>query len=497
MANTTRVTPLEFLKEHALLVVIIFAATFLRVWQLNSHAIFFGDAARDLLVAEESVKTTSLPLLGIPSSVPRFKQGPLTIWMEMLVYLFAGHNLLAQSYFFAFLSVLAIIALYEVLTIYANRTTAIISVLLFSFSPLAIAHARMPYHTNPIPLFLILFLFALMHLWQGKKWGIFWSVLSFCLAFQFELALAPLFLLIPYVVWRTSKEKPLKLVKKNWLQFVTGILFGLAPQIIHDLTHKFEHLGGFAVWVVYRMVSFAGYKQQHTFSLSRFGNTIDLFWHYWSRIWSTDHRLLSGLCLLIVAGALLFLFMMLRKKHKIEPIIEISVVSFLMLTLAYFVHGSPSEAYFPPYFVLLPIVMGYGLYALWQGKRIFTKIFVVSFLLLYAGRNVQGIFQHNFFVSTDKSFSYGYSVLEQRQVLQFMKSSLDGYDGYALLTTQEAGKFPSYFSNLRWLATEYRLKEDSQFGKQFFIEAKASPLQTYPGLVRVSFPTVDVYTTSK
>ncbi len=497
MANTQRVTPLAFLQKHWLLILIIATATFLRVWQLNTHAIFFGDAARDLLVAEESVKTGTLPLLGIPSSVPRFRQGPLTIWMEMIVYLFAGHNLLAQSYFFAFLSVVALIALYELLTIYANRTTAVLAVILFSFSPLAIAHARMPYHTNPIPLFLLFFLFALMHLWQGKKWGVFWSILTFCLAFQFELALAPLILLIPFVIWRTEKKSSLKALRKNWLQLSIGAVIGLAPQLIHDLTHNFEHLGGFAVWVVYRMVSFAGYKQQHTFSLSRFGNTITLFWSYWMKIWSTQNVVLSALCLTVLLGALMFLFMQFRQKKKIEPIIQISTISFLILTIAYFVHGSPSEAYFPPYFILLPILMGYGLSTLWQQKKVLMKVFVVTFFLLYIGRNIQGILQHNFFVSTSEPFNYGYSVIEQKHILQFIKSSSDGYDGYSLLTTREEGKFPSYFANLRWLGVEYGLKEDPEFGKQFFIEGKDSPLTNYPGLVRVPFETVDVYTTSK
>src|SRR5258708_35161017 len=101
------------------IILIVILATLLRTWNLSSQMIFFGDAARDLTVAAQSVQTHQLPLLGIPSSVPRFHQGPLTIWMEMIVYLLFGHHLLAFGFCFAIVSVLAVIFLFELLTVFA------------------------------------------------------------------------------------------------------------------------------------------------------------------------------------------------------------------------------------------------------------------------------------------------------------------------------------------------------------------------------------------
>ena len=205
----------SFLKYKEIILIVILA-TLLRTWDLRTDMIFFGDAAHDLNVAVTSVQSFQLPLLGIASSVPRFHQGPLTIWMEMIVYFIFGHQLLAFGFFFALLSVLAVIFLFELLTVFADKKTAVISAFLLSIFPLAVANGRTPYHTTPIPLFLVFYFFGLMQLWRSRKYGIFWAVLSFCLLFQFELATLPLSLLIFYTLWRTRKFTRSALFMSRW-----------------------------------------------------------------------------------------------------------------------------------------------------------------------------------------------------------------------------------------------------------------------------------------
>ncbi len=471
----------KLLIENWLIVAVIVLATFLRTSQLDTHAILFGDAAHDLMQAAQSVRTGQVPLLGIASSVPRFKQGPLTVWLEMFVYLIAGHRMLVYSLVFALISLAAVIAIYEFATIHVSKKVGLLSALLVATSPLAVAHGRVVYHITPIPLMMVVYWFSLVRLWQKQSMGIFWAVLAWAGLFQFELALLPAFFIIPYILWRTKQR-----FERSWIaQGGAAIVIGLLPQLIYDFQHGFKQLGGFAVWVGYRIVSATGLVGEHTLSPSRFGQTLSLLWLYGGRIVSTDVTLVKLLMLGLLLVAVGLIFKTWRKK-KLPPAVEIVAMVSLLLLGGFVIHSAPSEAYFPPFIVCLPLIVAYG-------TTLVRKPFQLGIIgLLVAGAlfNTVQIVRHSFFVSNSQAFSYGPSVMEQREAIRLMKQASDG--PYQLATTNEGGKYPSYFDNFRWLAQEQGTTERNN-GRLFYIESKDSELVTYPGMKRVMLPSIDIY----
>lgn len=490
MKKKLKPTPWQFLNQYKFIIGVVILATLLRTWNLNSQMIFFGDAGRDLAVAVNSVQTTQLPLLGIPSSVPRFHQGPLTIWMEMLVYLFFGHHLLAFGLFFAALSILAVILLFELLAIYTDQKTAVVSAFLLSVFPLAVANGRTPYHTTPIPLFLILYFFGLLQLWQAKKNGLFWAVLTFCLLFQFELATLPLSLLILYTLWRQHQFKFFKR-KKIWLEILAGLGLGLLPQIVYDLTHHFTHMGGFAVWVVYRIVSFFGYKNTHVFSGQQFLSVLSSFQTYLVRTWAAENKVVFFILLILLFWGIGTILLCLKRKQKLPVVIELATIATLLQSIAYLVHGAPSEAYFPPFFILTAIILGYTI-AQWLHPQQFLGSMMIGFLLcLYGFLNSWQIVQHRFFTDTNYEFNYGYGSGEQRQVVSLITRHTNGH--LVLRTTQPEGKFPSYFDNLRWFLADKKIQEDLNNGEVVFVEPKKSDFPKIVNYLMVPFSSVDVY----
>ncbi|MBD3279894.1 MAG: hypothetical protein GF390_04285, partial [Candidatus Pacebacteria bacterium] len=130
------------LRKYWPLVIIIGLATWLRVYQLPAKAILFGDSARDILAAIQAVNNHQLPLLGIPSSVPRFRQGPISIWLAMAWYIFFDLNLLVLFLIAALIGIITIIITAEFCLRYFNKKTAILVSLLIATSPLAISHSR-------------------------------------------------------------------------------------------------------------------------------------------------------------------------------------------------------------------------------------------------------------------------------------------------------------------------------------------------------------------
>src|SRR5688500_15751918 len=94
------------------LVAIVILAAWLRTTQLNELGILCGDAAHDLWSAQQAVENKQLPLLGIESSLPRFRQGPVTVWLNMILFAAFGYSLLPYALVYSFTSVMAVVALF-------------------------------------------------------------------------------------------------------------------------------------------------------------------------------------------------------------------------------------------------------------------------------------------------------------------------------------------------------------------------------------------------
>lgn len=469
-----------FFKQHYLIFLIVVAGTFLRVWQLDSKAIFFSDAGRDLMVAKQAVEDGSVPLLGIPSSIPRFKQGPVSIWIEMITIALFGVNTLAVSLVFAVLSILAIIALYEFVCVYIGRKQAIVAAAFLAFSPLAIAHGRVPYHTTPLPLALVLYLFSLMLLWEKRKFSTFLSVFAFCFLFQFELSMAALILLIPFVMWQRK-------IRLSWVtatQALAGAVLGLLPQVTYDVTHNFQQIGVFILWVGHKVLEFLTFQGGGSTTLNAYMTSIV---QYGGRIFSTGNLILNVIFVtLILIG---FFAVWHAYKKKILPTAALlSELALVLLTLSYFVHGSPSEAYYPPYFILLSIHLTLAVFFIPKKYFLLTS----SGVVFWATINIVSIFSHNFFVDTEKSFSYGTSVESIRNIVEFASSKSQGT--YTLHTTAKVEeKFPTFFDNYRWLALEQGLPPTSSQGKDFYLADKSEIGNGYENYFYRDFSTLRVY----
>jgi len=441
--------------------------------------IFFSDAGQDFLAASQAVEIRSIPLLGIPSSVPRFRQGPIMVWLIMIIFILTKSSGVAVGYVVAFLSVSTIVFTFLLIRKQLNTLISILLMLFMASSPLLVAHGRMPFHVSPIPLLTVIYLFALQRVLEKKHLAILLATLAWAMLFQFELATSPMIIGLIYVIWK-SKQVQIKTLPSVFL----GTFVGLLPQIIYDLTHNFSHLGGFGVWVVYRLVSFAGYKQEHTFSFQRVSQTTELFTLYLGRIVSIDQPLfLVFLCVFLLGICVLFV----RRKSLPESI-QIVLLLTGTLLLSFFIHGTPSEAYFPPFFVLLPILFFYSI-------SLFPRTFqylIAVFIVFLAVSNTLGIVRNNFFVQPNSSsFQYGSSYGEQKRVMQYV-IQISNDQPYTLMSTDTGAHFRAYLDNYRFQANTLGKPEQAESKTLIFLQHEPSDLVNYPNAKIVSFPSVTV-----
>ncbi|MBD3279810.1 MAG: hypothetical protein GF390_03825 [Candidatus Pacebacteria bacterium] len=127
-------------------------------------------------------------------------------------------------------------------------------------------------------------------------------------------------------------------------------------------------------------------------------------------------------------------------------------------------HGAPSEPYFPAYIILLLLPIAYVL-SQWQKPSWYAGLALVSTVGLI---NIYSIFKHNFFVSNYQDFSYGPSVAEQQAAVEFIVKQSQG--NFQFKTTQQRGKFASFFDNLRLLALAQGYQENRLGGQLFYLE---------------------------
>ncbi|OGV96420.1 hypothetical protein A2W24_04820 [Microgenomates group bacterium RBG_16_45_19] len=343
------------LQEEWKIVGIMLLAGILRFWRLPELMPFIGDQARDFLAAKVGWEQGQLPLIGMPSSVPRFAQGPLYVWWLMFLMSLGLKDPRWAGYVAAVTGWVVVYLSYRLISRWLGREAGWLTGLILATSPLAVAQARLAFMTNPVPLFSLLYLWALRRPYRQIRDSLLVG-LSFGLLFQWELATAPLALLLVGYGWYWRRR--LKPSLKNWLSMAAGVALGLIPQLVFDVTHRGQQLGWFGVWLGYRLVAFLGWGEEHQVSLAtitRYGDRIGL---YLSRFMAWGYPgVVAGLGVIGLAAVWLFIS---RCQDRGNRRLLIIASWLLVLMAGFLVHGAPSEAYFPALFVPLAAWLAYG-----------------------------------------------------------------------------------------------------------------------------------------
>lgn len=296
-------------------VLIFILAAILRLWRLPELMPFIGDFGHDYLAAKDLLTTGKIPLLGIASSVPWLYQGSLWIYLAAIALFLGNFHPVAPAVLTVILSLITLWAIIEVAWKYWGKLAAVASGLVFATSPLVVWQARTPWHTSPIPLVAIGYFYFLL------QRSAFWSAFFFSLLFQFELSNFPLIILLARIRFN-------KLV-------LLGLSIPLIPKVIYDFTHNFTQIGGFVLWLGYRTV---------TFNPHRWLTTTQIIFDYLQQFfpWSI----------------VLIIWTLRRPKTPAELL----TVYWLLITVAaFYIHGTPSEAYFPVLFPVLSLAVGWGI----------------------------------------------------------------------------------------------------------------------------------------
>lgn len=367
------------MKKILVLLLILFAAGFVRLYRIEDYLHFLGDEGRDVLVVKRIIVDHEFTLLGPITSVGSMYLGPIYYYF-MIPFLFLFNmNPVGPAVMIALLSLATIALIYKMGIEFFTWGAAIIASLLYSFSPLVIVHSRFSWNPNAVPFFALLIIYALMKLVIKKQlnWA-YIAGLSLGVIFQLHY-LSLIFIPITFVVLLVFRQ----FTVKNLLKIFAGTVITLSPFIAFEIRHGFPN-----TQTVFGFVSRTG--DTATFALSKFGLIIiDLTTRAFWRIVVIESNFVSKL---LIVGLMFSLILMLIKRKEIKyfKALAILLIWFGISMIFFGLYTGAIYDYYMVVFFAFPALITGVVFSWLFSKNALFKIAVLSFLgllLFYQFKN--------------------------------------------------------------------------------------------------------------
>lgn len=219
-------------KYKILLICVILAGLFLRLWNFNPLFYFAIDEEKGAYIIKGIAEATHFPSVGHPSSIG-FRLGPIFYYLMTPFYkIFPAP--VTIGYLSVLTSVMTGILLYKTVK-RINIITAIFSVILYSFSYLNVIYERRGWQLSFESPLILLILLSILQLRKGKQKYIFVLTVAIILVTQLEIGL---FTLIPFTIIAFYLLK-LRLNRKYLIICITGIFLANIGLLWFDVRHEF------------------------------------------------------------------------------------------------------------------------------------------------------------------------------------------------------------------------------------------------------------------
>ncbi|MFZ2187735.1 MAG: glycosyltransferase family 39 protein [Candidatus Moraniibacteriota bacterium] len=214
--------------EFILLFTIIAIGMFLRTYNFHEWLHFGSDQARDAILVDRVLNgTTPWPLLGADASNTHFKLGPIYYYFQIVSAKIFGSDVSVLAYPDVLFSILAIPLFYFLLRKYFEKHLSLIMTGLYASSFYIIEYSRFAWNPNPIPFFVMLFLFALMELFAAReKTSLLW-IAALGVALGVSIQLHTLLLLILPVIFFSASVFLLGKNRGIWVKIILIVVIAL------------------------------------------------------------------------------------------------------------------------------------------------------------------------------------------------------------------------------------------------------------------------------
>lgn len=267
----------KLLKGNLLLIVILLAAAFLRLWRIDEYLPFLGDEGRDVRIVSRFLQDFDLMFIGPRTSIGDMYLGPLYYYL-IAPFLWAWNfSPTGPAVFVALLGTATVGLIWHAAREWFGKTAAISAALLYAVSPLIINFSKHSWNPNIMPFFALLCIYSIWRVWQSHdfKWllvlGVSFAfvVQSHYLGFLLVPTLALVWLVTFMAIRKTANAK--RFLVHSAFGFLAFALL-MSPLFLFDLKHNWQNFESLKKFFL---------ERQETVSAKPW-NAIPLLWPFWS-----------------------------------------------------------------------------------------------------------------------------------------------------------------------------------------------------------------------
>lgn len=369
-------------KYEIMLAPILLFSIFLGFYKINELMPFIGDQGWFYISARDMLLDGKIPLVGIASSHPWLHQGPLWTYLLALFLWLFKFDPVAGAYPTIIFGVLSVIGIYFLGKSLFNKRVGLIASFLYAASPLVVFYVRFPYHTSPIPFFVIIFIFSLFKIVTNKLFYLPIALFALSVLYNFEIATVVLLPILTGVVLYKMFKSDLNLTKKHIVLSTISFVIPLIPIILYDVKNGFPQTVKFLAWIFYRLFSFG----QNT-TIESTQNMLNFLGFNFSKLIFPSNNLVTFGILITFAFWILYYFI--KKKDKTYKLL-LSLFCFPLFVLV--LNQTPSDAYLPVVFPTTTLLLALFFDFLMHKFKIITLVLLIFILLT----NIYFIFKEDF-----------------------------------------------------------------------------------------------------
>ena len=431
-------------KYELLLSLILVVSAFLNLYKLEELMVFIGDQGWFYLSARDMLTSGQIPLVGIPSSHPWLHQGPLWTYLLAFFLWIFNFNPVSGAYASIILGALSVLGMYMIGSAFFSKRVGLIASLFYATSPLAVYYMRLPYHTSPIPSFVIILLFFLYKLINGKLNYLPFAILLLTILYNFEIATVALWgVLLVILMYRylINKNNFKQIFNKKIIFFsFISLIVPLLPMILYDVRNGFPQTIKFAAWIAYRMISLFGYNPQQSFSISKIIIIVNFLFVNFVKLFFASNNLISSAIIIAVISWIIYIFI----KGKSNNSYNLVFIMFFIPLLLVILNQVPSDAYLPMLFPITILLVTIFLDWIMDIKRMLIPILISIMFIVVS--NINLMTKNNFSFESPNILTLTNRILVSKEIL-----NMAGNKDYNLKGAGQGSEFESFTMNYEYL----------------------------------------------
>jgi 4-amino-4-deoxy-L-arabinose transferase-like glycosyltransferase len=338
--------------ELAAVAAIFIFAAFFRFYRIEEFITFLGDQGRDAIVMKRIITGEHFPAIGPRSSVGQLFLGPFYYYLMAPFLLLFRLNPLGPAAGVALIATISIPIIYWIVRKESNMWTAMVTILLITFSYINVWLSRFSWNPNLLPVFGFFTIYCGVEMLKRKSSipaFLFGALLAASIQLHYLalLLIPPILLMLAMEMYQDKKHIIKHLIKIA----VSGVGFCivLAPLILFDIKNNFLNVRGMiGIFTIKGHDSNTSYLDQLT-------NTGLNFLHH------TFQIPVSGTVGIIFVGicAVLTVYLFIKRKDVPELVLGNALAVTLFMFLFAVLDGERHPHYYTPIYYSLFLVVGY------------------------------------------------------------------------------------------------------------------------------------------